>query len=295
MSSGEFPVQEGTQGGEQQPSGSDGSPNEQGSSAAAPAPTDTSPPSGEVPRSAAPGPTEAQAAAAPPEQAGASGPPSGTEAPPERDTPVAEKISTEVSALAIDALDGDASFRIRPASELEDVADLATDLARAGQLFPIDVRPSSEGRFQVISGFRRVAALRMLQRERVLARIHRDLSAADAALMALAASVHSRPTPAAPLAEVRERFDRAGLLTPAVKEMIERAVTGSLTLAPEQVEEEVDADELASDATIRLGQLNQDLSLLADVFGGLTPERREALLEQLRYSSQLVAFLEAAR
>ena len=74
--------------------------------------------------------------------------------------------------------------------------------------------------------------------------------------------------------------------------MLEKALSSGDELAPEQVEEEVDADELAADVTVRLGQCNQDLSLLADVFAELDPARREELLNQLRYAVDLVAFLE---
>ena len=65
------------------------------------------------------------------------------------------------------------------------------------------------------------------------------------------------------------------------------------TLAPESVEEEVDADELAADVAQRLGAINQDLSLLADVFSALDESRRAELLMQLRYAAELVAYLES--
>ena len=75
--------------------------------------------------------------------------------------------------------------------------------------------------------------------------------------------------------------------------MLEKALAVGDDLSPESVEEEVDADELAADVTVRLGQANQDLSLLADVFNELDEGRREELLKQLRYSAELVAFLES--
>ena len=59
------------------------------------------------------------------------------------------------------------------------------------------------------------------------------------------------------------------------------------------MEEEVDADELAADVTQRLVRLNQDLSLLADVFADLDETRKQELLTQLRYSAELVAYLES--
>jgi hypothetical protein len=74
--------------------------------------------------------------------------------------------------------------------------------------------------------------------------------------------------------------------------MLEKAVPGGEGLSPESLEVEVDADELAVDVTLRMGALNQDLALLADVFGSLEKERRAELLQQLRYSAQLVEYLE---
>ncbi|MCL2179336.1 MAG: hypothetical protein FWC28_01300 [Proteobacteria bacterium] len=56
--------------------------------------------------------------------------------------------------------------------------------------------------------------------------------------------------------------------------------------------EEVDADELAMDVAARMAVINQDLSLVADVFLELEPQQRAMLLKQLRYASDMVAFLE---
>ncbi len=191
--------------------------------------------------------------------------------------------------LSLEQLDEDDTFRVRPEGELK---LLATDLARLGQLFPIDVREVGANVYQVICGFRRVAALRFLQRERVLARVHTGLSDEDALLMALAAAIHEKHVSTEELTSVRDELERQGMLSAAVRDMLEKAISPDDTLAPEGVEEEVDADELASDVTQRLGEINQDLALLADVFSSLDDEKKASLLEQLRYSSDLVAFLE---
>ena len=74
--------------------------------------------------------------------------------------------------------------------------------------------------------------------------------------------------------------------------MLAKALAQDDGLAPEGVEEEVDADELAEDVTVRLGEINQDLALLADVFSQLDAGRKEELLKQLSYSAELVAYLE---
>jgi hypothetical protein len=125
--------------------------------------------------------------------------------------------------------------------------------------------------------------------------LHTELSDADAMMMALAAAIHSRSVEPASLLAAKERLESEGHLTAAARDMIDKALATESSLGPESVEEEVDADELAGDVTMRLGQVNQDLSLLADVFDDLDDERRESLLTQLRYSIELVAFLETKK
>lgn len=218
-------------------------------------------------------------------------PPEAAEPPPEVEPHELKRIHPAPAHIALDRVDEDTTFRVR---EEGDVAALAMDIARLGQIFPIDLRLKPPDRFQVITGFRRVAALRFLQREKVLARLHVDLSDDDAALIALAEAIHSEPVSREELQAARDRFESRGRLSAAARDMLDKALSDDTGLAPEEApqEEEVDADELAADVATRLGQINQDLSLLADVFADLDEERRDVLLEQLRYSAQLVAFLE---
>ena len=193
--------------------------------------------------------------------------------------------------IPLDRIDiDDDTFKLRPEGEL---SHLATDLARLGQLFPVDLRLKPPDRFQVVCGFRRVAALRFLQREKVWARLHTDLSDDDALLMSLAAVIHPHPIGANDLQALRARLEGENRLGVAAKEMLDRAISGGNDLAPESVDEEVDAEDLAEQLAIRLGDINQDLAALADVFGSLDDRHKTDLIKQLRYSSELVAFLEA--
>ena len=204
----------------------------------------------------------------------------------------------EERLVSLEQLDEDAIFQLRPAG---DVGRLAMDLARLGQAFPVDVR-RREGtdRFQLVSGFRRVAALRFLRRTSVLARVHARLPDEDALLVALAGVLHAAsPTPGE-LADLEARLEQEGRLTAAARDMLGRARETDDALAPESVvgaeeeagEEEVDADELAGQLTARIAELNQDLSLLAPVFDALEPGRRAELLQQLRYAAELVAYFD---
>jgi len=194
-----------------------------------------------------------------------------------------------VTSLSVEQVDEDATFRIRPEGE---ITQLATDLARLGQLFPVDVRPLGADRYQIICGFRRVAALRFLKRDQVQARVHEGLSDDDALMMALASAIHASPVDREELETKRDQLEEQGRLSAAARDMLEKALATEDGLAPETMEEEVDADELAGDVSQRLGEINQDLSLLADVFKSLDESRRAELLMQLRYSAELVAYLE---
>ncbi len=191
--------------------------------------------------------------------------------------------------IPLDRVDEAPLFQVRP---LGDMSLLATDLARLGQLFPIDVRAKGPDRYQVICGYRRVAALKFLQRDQVLARVHPNLSDDDAVLMALASAIHGAPASREELARFKSALEREGRLSSPAAHMLDKALAPDSGLAPESVEEEVEADELAADAAVRLAEINQDLALLAEVFASLDPDRKEELLRQLRYSAELVAYLE---
>ena len=199
--------------------------------------------------------------------------------------------------ITIDRIDDGPQFQVRPPGDL---SALATDLARLGQLFPVDVRPRGE-RYQLICGYRRLAALKFLHRDQVLACVHAGLSDQDALLMAVASAIHGAAASRDDLAGFKGTLEREGRLSPAVRLMLDNALAADSDVAPESAEgeagderdeEEVEADELAEEVAARLGELNHDLALLADVFPSLEGRRREELLRQLRYPAELIAYLE---
>lgn len=208
------------------------------------------------------------------------------------EAPIARRKHHVAPALiALDRVDEDDTYQMRPEGEVD---LLATDIARVGQLFPVEVRLKPPDRFQVICGFRRVKALRFLHREKVLARLHTDLSDEDALLMALAAAIHQAPVEKAQIEAVRDRLESEGRLTALLRDMLDKAINPEQQLEPESAEgeQEIDADELATTTAAKLSELNQDLALLADVFASLDDEKKLELLKQLRYSADLVAYLE---
>lgn len=201
----------------------------------------------------------------------------------------AARPQPEPVPIALDQIDEDTTFLVR---ELGELSHLATDLARLGQLYAVDLRPKGPDRYQVVTGFRRIAALRFLQRDKVLARVHAELPDEDALLMALASAIHTEPVSPEELSAAQQRLEQEGRLSSVAKDMLEKALAVEDEEGEGEEEQEVDADELADDVTERLGDINQDLALLADVFKDLDQERKEELIKQLRYAADLVAFLE---
>lgn len=130
-----------------------------------------------------------------------------------------------VEFVPLDALADDVTFRLRDEG---DVAALAASIGRLGQLVPIELRPvpgaaEDAPRYQVVAGFRRLAALRLLARERVLARVHETLDDDDAWGLALGLALLSEPLLANELAAVKERLAAAGL-APWAEELADEAM-----------------------------------------------------------------------
>ncbi|HYS82037.1 MAG TPA: ParB N-terminal domain-containing protein [Anaeromyxobacteraceae bacterium] len=130
-----------------------------------------------------------------------------------------------VEFIALEDIGPDEAFRLRPDG---DVADLATSLGRLGQLVPVELRPwpgaPSEGpRWQVVAGFRRLAAVRLLARERVLARLHAELSDGDAWGVVLTQALLQEPLGEVELGSLRERLEASGV-APWAEELVEDAL-----------------------------------------------------------------------
>ena len=130
-----------------------------------------------------------------------------------------------VEFVPLSAIDGDATFRLR---EEGDVSALAASLGRLGQLVPLELRPlpGSAGaapRYQVVSGFRRIAALRLLRRERALARVHPSFSDEDAWGLALSQALLTEPLDRAAVEGLRARLEPAGV-APWAMELLDEAL-----------------------------------------------------------------------
>jgi ParB family transcriptional regulator, chromosome partitioning protein len=235
-----------------------------------------------------------------------------------------------VEFVPLDAVSVDPTFRLR---EVGDVSALAASIARLGQLVPIELRAlpgAGDGpvRFQVVAGFRRLAAVRLLGRSRVLARVHARLDEDDAFSLGLVQALLDAPLSPAELEALRARLGARGqtswaeelieeaqaraappppaegteaadaedLATAAAARVDEPGATArAATPAPAEAEVEVTPEELAADLAGRMWQVNQDVSLAVDAWDELPEEARRMILDQARYLAELYPYLAGGR
>jgi hypothetical protein len=171
-----------------------------------------------------------------------------------------------------------------------------------------------------VAGFRRLAALRLLARDRVLARVHAALDEDDAWGVALTQALLTEPLLASELEGLRARLAAAGrapwaeeLVADAVArapvdpkvrerfaEWLEREAAGAAEAgegreggAPDEGGTvEVTAEDLAHDLAQRMYDVNQDLAVAFEAWPDLPREGRRMIVAQARYVAELLALLE---
>src|SRR6266540_519441 len=206
-----------------------------------------------------------------------------------------------VEFVSLAAIADDATFRLR---EPGDVAALAASIGRLGHLVPVELRPlpgaaGGAPRFQMVAGFRRLAALRLLARGRVLARVHAALDDEDAWAIALAQALLGEPLQAEELERLRERLAGAGV-APWAQELLDEALVRA-PVAPERDADaadapvEVTAEELVEDLARRLYEVNQDLAVAFEAWAELPEEGRRMIVEQARYIAELYPHIAGRR
>lgn len=231
-----------------------------------------------------------------------------------------------VEFVALADVSDDARFRLRDEG---DVGPLAASMGRLGQLVPVELRPlpgaGPDGpRWQIVAGFRRVAAARLLGRERVLARVHQALEDDDAWSLALAHALVTEPLLATELLALGERLEAERVaawageavgeavarapVDPKVRdrfrEFLERTAKQPDPAAADAAGEardgdadesgavEVTPEELAQDLAKRMFEVNQDLALAWTSWAELPAEGRRMIVAQARYVAELLAHME---
>ncbi len=176
------------------------------------------------------------------------------------------------------------AFALRDA---EAVSPLAESIARQGQQTPVDLRPVPGG-FQLLAGHRRLAAVRLLHRSRILARVHEALDDEAAWHLALADDLDRRPFSAAERDGARTALIERGALTPRLEALLDRADAQAhpelaADAAPAGDEEEIELEALAARVRDRLADDCNDVAALYEDWRDLDEGRRADLLECVAY------------
>lgn len=179
------------------------------------------------------------------------------------------------------------------------MASLAESIVRHGQREPVDVRPAKGGGYELLAGHRRLSAVRLLRRDRILARVHEGLSDDDALHLALAADLDRRAWSAAERSALRTALEARGPLPPKIAALLDRADAQAPPEAgPDDVtgvaEDEVDLDVLAGSVRDRLADACNDLAMLYEMWADLDEGRREDLVACVAYLKDMHPFLSAS-
>jgi ParB family transcriptional regulator, chromosome partitioning protein len=100
-----------------------------------------------------------------------------------QDTTTQARQSKRLIELPLDQIVESERLKLR--QDLPDIEVLAADIAARGQTTPAFVRPLGDGKYELISGYRRFNALEHLGHDTILARVYEDLSEEDAEQLAI--------------------------------------------------------------------------------------------------------------
>jgi len=141
----------------------------------------------------------------------------------EKDTPVVgtrNDTPSEIVMLPVEDILNDKTFQYRLTTT---VGSLAEDIRARGQTTPIFVRPEGS-KYQLISGFRRLAAIRELGREKILARVFLNINDYQSIGLAISENLQREDFSDLEKAQVAKRMRDLGLSVQDIGTAINRSV-----------------------------------------------------------------------
>ena len=192
---------------------------------------------------------------------------------PNPDSPPHKEVPSQIMMLPLSAILDDNTFQYRITTA---VAALATDIKARGQTTPIFAR-LLDTRYQLISGFRRVAALRELGQEKVLARVFQELNDTQAVGLAISENLQREDFSDLEKAMVSQRLKDLGLEIEEIAIAINRSVRTvqqyiAVLHAPQLVKDALHEGKISLSMAFELARKNVDKSTLSDVIDKVTQE-----------------------
>jgi ParB family transcriptional regulator, chromosome partitioning protein len=116
--------------------------------------------------------------------------------------------AVEIQHIPLDLIEESDRFRLRQ-PPYPDIAELGEELKRFGQTTPLFVRPKEDG-YELISGYRRRAALELIELSTAICRIYRNLSDAEAYDLAISENQDRSSLTDLERAQICARLQREG-------------------------------------------------------------------------------------
>lgn len=195
---------------------------------------------------------------------------------------------------------GDDLWRLRPSSNLE---LLTESIKLSGQRTPVVLRfKEANGKWQIVSGFRRVEALIKLRRHGVLARLFDTLSEEDAVQIAINDNFFSGDLHGEHLDFFMERLRNENLLAGPVLDFLDwarekisliehRAAPAAAPAAQAVDKDEMSLPELIDRTFVAVSDASQGLERIFLNWSDVTPPDRKLLAAECKYIHDLYPFL----
>lgn len=171
--------------------------------------------------------------------------------------------STEIEHVPLDRVE-ESEFLCLRERPFPGIEQLAAQVRKHGQTTPVFVRPMDDGRFELVSGYRRSAALRSIQAPTILARIYRGLTDDEAYDLAVSENADRDDLTDWERAKACERLSERGRSHEDIARMFkwkdDRQVRNHIRLAgtsPRSVAEALQAGHLQATHALALLRMNE--------------------------------------
>jgi ParB/RepB/Spo0J family partition protein len=133
--------------------------------------------------------------------------------------PLPGDIPNHITLIPVEEIADDGTYQYRLQT---DVGELARDIQTRGQTTPIFVRPHND-KYQLVSGFRRVAALQLLGQIQALARVFHGLTHEQAVALAISENLQREDFSDLEKALVCQRLVEMGVDVPEIAHAVNRS------------------------------------------------------------------------
>jgi ParB-like chromosome segregation protein Spo0J len=227
--------------------------------------------------------------------------------------PIIPNVGRSVEEVPLSQLDlEDDTFQTR---ELANLEGLVKSIEVEGQQNPVLLRLKPDKKWQIIAGFRRIGAIKQLNRQEVKTRLFDELSDEEAVKLSILDNLYQEGLNRGEIKEYQEKLRVKGILNPDIESFLQgKMEVVAISPTPEKEAEEKGAEEekaeeeqakeeeteeegviyledLISEVYQRLSEAARGLDQLYPYWKEVSAEEREDIITQCQYIQDLLPFL----